>query len=687
MMMKLTAARSLAVALILTGGTMGSTPARADAQVPRVTFNKDLAPLVFDRCASCHQPGGLGPFSVLTYASVRQHATQIGLLTKSRAMPPWRAQSDYGEFIGQHPLSNAEIDLIQRWIDQGEVEGDSRDLPPAPKLTDGWELGKPDLVVTLAEPFTLPAEGTSVFRNFVIPVSIDGVRYVKGLEFHSGNARVVHHANVRIDRTAASRRLDEEDPAPGYEGLIPRSAVYPDGHFLAWTPGQVAPLLPKGLAWRLDPGTDLALEVHMYPSGKPEVVQPSIGLFFGPDPPERTPAMLRMGRQNIDIPAGEKNYTITDSFVLPVDVEIQALQPHAHYRAHDVLCTATLPDGTTTTLIHISDWDYGFQHLYRYVTPATLPKGTTLAMRYTYDNSADNPRNPDHPPQRVLWGPRSIDEMGHIGIQVFTKNDRDYDTLNAAMLPKVNAEDVIGYERVIQLEPTSVALHDDVAGLYLELGRPDGAVTHFAESARLKPESAAAHFNLGLALTLTAKVDEAIAQYRRALAIDPNYVLAHNNLGGVLLRRGQVDEALQHLREAVRIDPSNPEAQNNLGLASREHGDVADAVNHFRQAIQLRPRWPSAIDDLAWTLATAREDAVRDSGQAVRLAEQAADLTGHRDPAALDVLAAAYAAAGNFDRAVATADAALQLGPPPLGAAAIRARQALYKQGKPYRRP
>jgi tetratricopeptide (TPR) repeat protein len=416
-------------------------------------------------------------------------------------------------------------------------------------------------------------------------------------------------------------------------------------------------------------------------------VQPSIGLFFGPDPPERTPAMLRMGRQNIDIPAGEKNYTITDAFVLPVDVEVQALQPHAHYRAHDVLSTATLPDGTTTTLLHISDWDYGFQHLYRYVTPFTLSKGTTLAMRYTYDNSADNPRNPDHPPQRVLWGPRSIDEMGHIGIQVFTKNAQDYDTLNAQMVRKVNAEDVIGYERVIQLEPTSVALHDDVAGLYLELGQPDRAVTHFAESARLKPESAATHFNLGLALTLTAKIDEAIAQYRQALAIDPHYVLAHNNLGSVLLRRGQVDDALQHLREAVRGDPSNAEAQNNLGLACREHGDVQEAVTHFRQAIQLRPRWASAIDDLAWTLATAREDSIRDSGEAVQLAERAADLVEWRDPAALDVLAAAYAAAGRFDRAVATADTALGLGPPPLGQAAIRARRELYKAGKAYRRP
>jgi tetratricopeptide (TPR) repeat protein len=680
------AALGLAIASMM-ATTIGSTRVRAGGQATRVTFNKDIAPLVFDRCASCHQPGGLGPFSMLTYASVRQHATQMALLTRRRIMPPWKAVSDYGEFIGQHPLSEGEIDLIQRWVEQGAVEGDARDLPPSPKLTDGWELGHPDLVVTLEQPYVLPAEGTSVFRNFVIPVPIDRVRYVKGWEFHSGNARVVHHANVRIDRTAASRRLDEEDPAPGYEGLIPRSAVYPDGHFLAWTPGQVAPLLPKGLAWRLDPGTDLALEVHMYPDGRSEVVQPSIGLFFGSDPPERTPSMLRLGRQNIDIPAGETNYTITDSFVLPVDVEVQAVQPHAHYRAHDVLSTATLPDGTTKTLLHIADWDYGFQHLYRYVTPFPLPKGTTLTMRYTYDNSAGNPRNPDRPPQRVLWGPRSVDEMGHLGIQVFTKTDRDYDVLNAQMVKKVNAEDVIGYERVIQLEPTSVALHDDAAGLYLDLGQPDRAAAHFAESARLKPESAATHFNLGLALTLTARVDEAIVQYRRALAIAPDYVLAHNNLGSVLLRRGNVAEALQHLREAVRIDPSNAEAQNNLGLACREHGDVEEAIGHFRQAIQLRPRWASAIDDLAWTLATAREDSIRDSSLAVQLAEQAAELTGRRDPAALDVLAAAYAATGNFERAVATADLALQLGPPPLGRAAIRARQELYKQGKPYRRP
>jgi hypothetical protein len=213
-------------------------------------------------------------------------------------MPPWKAEPVSGDFIGQQRLSDGEIDLIQRWVDGGALEGDPRDLPPQPRIASGWELGKPDLIVSLSQAYTLAAEGSDVFRIFVIPLPTDRLRYVRGLEFHPGNPKVVHHANIRIDRTPASRTFDAQDPEPGYEGLMAHSAVYPEGHFLGWTPGQVAPLLPKGLAWRLDRGTDLVVELHMQPSGKPERVQPTVGLFFGDDPPERTPLMLRLGRQN-----------------------------------------------------------------------------------------------------------------------------------------------------------------------------------------------------------------------------------------------------------------------------------------------------------------------------------------------------------------------------------------------------
>jgi Flp pilus assembly protein TadD len=585
----------LAAPLVLAASIVASAP-EAPEGTPQgaVTFSRDIAPILFTRCGVCHNPGGPAPFSVLTYSSAKQRASVIASATKRRFMPPWRAEPVSGDFIGQQRLSDVEIELIQRWVAGGAIEGDPRDLPPQPRIASGWELGEPDLVVSLRQAYTLGAEGSDVFRIFVIPIPTDRVRYVRGLEFHPGNPKVVHHANIRIDPTPASRRFDDEDPAPGYEGLIAHSAVYPDGHFLGWTPGQVAPLLPKGLAWRLDRGTDLVVELHMQPSGKPEMVQPTIGFFFGDDPPERTPLMLRLGRQNIDIPAGEKSYTITDSFVVPVDVEVQAVQPHAHYLARDVRGVATLPDGTTRPLIHIKDWDFRWQHVYRYVTPFALPKGTTLAMRYTFDNSADNPHNPQQPPQRVLWGQRSRDEMGDLWIQVLTRSDRDLEALARAFRPKMIGEDVFGYEREILRNPTSVGLHDDVAQLYLQLGRAEEAVTHFETSLRLGPQSAAAHFNLGTALTVAGRLDDAIEQYRTALRLNPDYARAHNNLGRVLMEGGNLQEAAAHFTEAIRLEPANVEAHFNLAIAYAAAGEFERAVELVQAALRLAPLEPLA---------------------------------------------------------------------------------------------
>jgi tetratricopeptide (TPR) repeat protein len=687
-----------------------------------VTFSRDVAPIVFDRCVMCHHEGGSAPFSLDSYAAVRRHATQIATVTRSRFMPPWKAEPGYGgDFVGQHPLTSDEIATIERWVDQGAVEGEPGDLPPPPRWTEGWQLGQPDLVVTLSEAYTLPPGGTDVFRIFVIPLPIDAARYVRGVEFRPGNARVVHHANIRIDRTPTSRRLDEQDPAPGYDGLMARTAEYPDGHFLGWTPGQIAPLLPKNLAWRLDRGTDLVVQLHMQPSGKPERVQPTIGLFFGGEPPVRTPAMLRLGSQGIDIPAGEKSYTVTDSYVLPVDVEVLAVQPHAHYRARDVRGMATLPDGTERGLIYIRDWDFRWQHVYRFVTPLALPRGTTVAMRYTYDNSAENARNPQQPPKQVRWGQRSSDEMGDLWLQVLTRDDRDLTTLVRGFQLKMLAEDVIGYETMIRADPTDGDLHDDVALLYLQLGRAEEAVAHFKASVTLKPLSAAAHFNLGTAQTRAGRLDEATAEYRQALRIKPDYAAAHNNLGSVLSSQGRLDEAIQQYREALADDPGYLAAHNNLGSALVSRGDPgealphflealrvspeyrdahynighayvlrgerATAIEHFRQVVRLDPDWAPGLSALAWLLATAPEDTLRDAGQAVPLAEHAADMTGKRDAKVLDVLAAAYADEGSFERALATAGAALELMPADQLAADIRHRQVLYRAHQAYRTP
>jgi len=296
-------------------------------------------------------------------------------------------------------------------------------------------------------------------------------------------------------------------------------------------------------------------------------VAPSIGLYFGDTAPTRTPAMLRLGRQDIDIPAGDSHYTVTDAYTLPVDVEVEAVQPHAHYRARDVRGEATLPDGSTRRLIDIADWDFRWQHVYRFATPMRLPKGTRVSMRYTYDNSETNARNPQRPPARARWGQRSAEEMGDLWLQVLPRDEHDLDLLSRDFRPKVAAEDVKGYESEIEKHPTDAALHDDVALLDLELGRKDEAIAHFKASLALKPQSAVAHYNLGTALTVARRLDEAAAAYREALRIDPAYANAHNNLGNVLLAQRQFDAAIREFEEVVRLQPDSASARSNLAAA------------------------------------------------------------------------------------------------------------------------
>jgi tetratricopeptide (TPR) repeat protein len=570
----------------------------------------------------------------------------------------------------------------------------------------------------MPEAFDVPAEGPDIFRIFVVRIPADAPHYVKAIEFAPGT-RAVHHANIRLDETPTSRQLDERDPRPGYDGLLARTAHFPDGYFLGWTPGQLPPP-SDDLAWRLNPGTDMVLQLHLRPTGRPERVQASIALYFTAGPPRIAPVMLRLGKQDIDIPAGQRNYVTTDSYVLPVDVEVHAVQPHAHYRARDVIGFATLPDQTTKGLIHIPDWDFDWQDTYRYEKPFVLPKGTTLTMRYTYDNSDTNRHNPQLPSQRVHWGQNSSDEMGDLWIQVVPRSRGDLELLTREFRQKVFREDILGYETVLRRTPDDVSLHDDVAMLYLAIGRIDQAIAHFAESTRLSPGVAVAHFNFGTALAAAGRRDEAMAQFRRALEIDAGYAYAHNNLGSLLLAGGTLAEAQAHFERAIAIDPQYAEAHNNLGrllayegrpdeaaahltraLAAREdyaeahfnlarvllaQGRASDAVSHYRRASALLPEWLPALGELAWTLATDPDPEVRDAGEAVAAAERAVSLTKRQDPAALDVLAAAYAVAARFDDAVVTAKEAASLAQraSPGAVAEIARRLALYQQRQAY---
>jgi Tfp pilus assembly protein PilF len=593
-------------------------------------------------------------------------------------MPPWKPAPGVGTFLGEQRLDDHEIAVLQSWANAGAPPGDLSAAPPVPHFAGGWQLGTPDLVVSLPA-YSLAPDGTDVFRIFVVALPVSTTRFVRGLEFRAGGSNIVHHANIRVDPTPASRALDDADADPGYEGLIARSTTYPDGHFLAWTPGQLAPLLPNGLAWTLRPDTDLVVELHLQPTGKREVVQPTIALYFSADPPRRTPAMLRLGRQSLDIAPGNRDYVATDAFVLPVAVDILALQPHAHYLARDLRATATLPDGSVKRLIHIPDWDFRWQQVYRYVDPVHLPAGTRVAMEYRYDNSSENPRNPSQPPRRVLWGQRSGDEMGDLWIQVLTKDDDDLETLATAFRPQQVAEDIVGYQARLSLEPDSAALHDDLALLYLEAGRAVDAVRHFSRSVQLHPASAAAQFNLATALTMAGQRRQAEASYRAALSLRPAYALAHNNLGVLLLQEQRVGEAMRSFADAVQIDPVYAEALDNLGRMHLQRGEWRDGIATLERAVAARPDWPTAHADLAAAL-TSAPAASADPHRAVVLAERAAALSRGRDPAVLSILAAAYAGVGDFQRAVEAADRALSHAKDGPFLAALRVRRDAYAQ-------
>src|ERR1051326_1591402 len=624
------------------------------------TFTHDVAPILYRNCVTCHHPGTNSVFSLLTYADVRPRARLIAAVTTRRYMPPWKPEPGYGpEFQNARGLTDQQIDTIQRWVDEGALEGNNADLPSPPHFVDSFQLGTPDLILRMPEPYELRAGGPDIFRNFVLPIPASTARYVQAIEFIPGS-RAIHHANMRISESDTSRLLDEKDPAPGYDGLIPSTARYPDGYFFGWTPGQLPPKSPE-LAWRLNPGSDMVVQLHMRPTGQPEHIQVSIGLYFADRPPRLAPAMLRLGKQYLDIPPGKKNYVVTDSYVLPVDLDVYAVQPHAHYRAKEIKGFATLPGGTQQWLIYIRDWDFDWQDTYQYIRPLALKKGTTLTMEYTYDNSESNRRNPQLPPQHVQWGQNSTDEMGDLWIQVVTHSPEDLNDLVRQFRQKVFREDILGYETVLREAPNDVSLHDDVALLYMAVGRMDDAIAHFSKSAALSPDAARTHFNLGTALAAVGRINEALPEYKRTLELKPDYASAHNNLASVLFAAGNVQDALPHVIRALEITPNNAEAHYNLARMLLWKGDGFQAAQHYRTALELQPDWPPVLGEAARLFATSTDSKVRNLEDAVHFAQHAVDLTYGRDPALLDLLGIAYSAAGRADEAAETVRKAEEL--------------------------
>lgn len=410
-------------------------PAKDAVAVPAaVNFAEHIAPIVFQKCATCHRPGEVGPFSLLSYADVRKKAKIIQSVTEKRSMPPWHPEPGHGDFRNERRLTDAQIAMIKKWIEAGTPEGDPAKLPKLPAFPEGWQLGKPDLVVTMDRPFQVPATGRDIYRNFVLPLNLTEDKWVTAIELRPTARSVVHHALYFLDTSGRSRGKESKTGPPGYGGAGFTVGARSVG---GWAAGRTAEHLPLDLGLPFPKGADLILSTHFHPSGKAEEEKTSVGLYFAKKKPERTHVVFQAPpffgiAAGINIPADTKDFKVRAKHTVPVDIELVTIHGHAHYICQSMKAVATLPEGGTKSLISIPNWDFNWQDSYTYRSPVRLPKGTVIDVELIYNNSADNPANPFSPPRRIRWGQQSTDEMGSVIFGCVPVNESDAPALRAA---------------------------------------------------------------------------------------------------------------------------------------------------------------------------------------------------------------------------------------------------------------
>ena len=402
----------------------------------QVTYTRDIAPILAANCVECHKADGIAPFPLESYRQARRRADTLAHVTAERIMPPWRADPNQGRFRDERILSERQIDLITTWAAAGAPEGDARELPPSHTVESaGWRLGEPDLVVAMPEAFEVPATGDDIYRYFVIPSELVEDKVVVGVDFRPGDPGVVHHANFFIDYTGRGRKKDGEDPEPGFSvfgtgGFMDYDGSEEGGFGIGgWAPGSDPYELAPGLGMYLPRGGDFIFEVHYHLNGKATRDRSQMALYFADKPVDRYIDGLVIGTQDLQIPAGDSDYWRHVYMDVPAGFTLIDVFPHMHYIGTDVVATATLPGGTKLPLIRIGDWDFRWQNVYVYRKPVHLPAGSRIDVWFAFDNSDNNPANPNAPAAPVKWGWQTTDEMAEIWMTIVHDDWADRDAL------------------------------------------------------------------------------------------------------------------------------------------------------------------------------------------------------------------------------------------------------------------
>jgi hypothetical protein len=388
------------------------------------TYAREVSRIVQKNCQECHRKGQIGPFPLETYEHTRKRAGDIVTVTADRSMPPWRAVRGFGQrFQHDRSLPAADLATLAAWARAGAPLGDPAELPPKASFPEEWALGTPDLVLEIPEAYSIAAAGGDIYRCFVLPTNLPRDIDISAIEYRPDNRRVVHHILGWIDVTRAGRKKDAADAGPGYSCFSGPGVSY-HGDFGGWSVGRDPARLPDGIGYSLPKGSDVILQIHYHPDGKPETDRSKIGLHFAKTPIKQTvhrPAALNAA---LLLLPGKSNIEIMAAWTVPVDLVALAVTPHMHKIGRDIAMIVTFPDGRTEALIKIADWDFGWQNTFFFEKALDLPKGSVLKVVAHYDNSSSNPHNPNRPPKLVTWGPATTDEMC-IGFITVVKKGQD----------------------------------------------------------------------------------------------------------------------------------------------------------------------------------------------------------------------------------------------------------------------
>ncbi|MEZ0325839.1 MAG: ascorbate-dependent monooxygenase [Fimbriimonas sp.] len=390
--------------------------AKKSASPPKraVTYAEDVASILNEKCVSCHRPGEVAPFSLVGYENAKKWSGMTSSVTKHGIMPPWKAVEGYGEFKDPNTLTKEQIQAIADWHEAGAPRGDAKKEPETPKFNNSeWGLGTPDMVLGASKPYKLDAEGEDVYRNFVMKSDWKEPIWIKAMEVKPSNRRIVHHVIAFLDDKGGARRLEaaNKDGQEGYTGPAGGTGFMPSGSLGGWAPGTNAQMSPKGIAFKVDPGEEIVLQVHYHKTGKVEEDLTKIGLYTAKEPIEKEMDLNWVFNFGINIPAGEKEYKSRREFTWKNDVTMYGAMPHMHLLGRKMKSWLEYADGTVKPLIQVDDWDFNWQLTYVFKEPIKIPAGTKQIVEAVYDNSSENLRNPNSPPKRVTFGEKTTDEM------------------------------------------------------------------------------------------------------------------------------------------------------------------------------------------------------------------------------------------------------------------------------------